>query len=341
MHNPMQRFTAGALVSLLAGCATLPDATVNYYLAQSNIRFKVIRTVACDANATLIIINAATPTVTHSADRSQLVPVRLVDMKGSLSDTDIKFDLYEDGRLKGINASSTGEGEAILKTAISIVQAGSVFGWQGGKSYVDECALIKTFGGDKPLTLSYEGAVDITKTPADKQELKPDDATGVYATLLVSAIGGVCAFVEATAQGNAPVLYAAKVGDVMLQARQPGVAKIRVTAGTIDGCKGIGDVWTGELPVAQIGKPYQLPLPMPIVFGKQAFGAAFAESGALTSLQYTSNTGLGQALNVTGAAVTAVQGEAGQKAAQLKAEADLIAQQQRLAQCLADRTTCK
>lgn len=112
---------------------------------------------------------------------------------------------------------------------------------------------------------------------------------------------------------------------------------VRVTAGTTGGCEGARDVWSGELPVAQVGRPYNLPMPKALVFGKLAFGVSFAESGALTSVQYTSNTGLGQALNVTSAAVTAAQGETAAKAAALKAEADVIAEQQRLARCLADQ----
>ena len=68
----------------------------------------------------------------------------------------------------------------------------------------------------------------------------------------------------------------------------------------------------------------------------------FAESGALTSVQYATNTGAGQALNVAASALTALQGETtAQKVAAVKAEADLIAQQQRLVQCLADPPSCK
>ncbi len=339
--NKLTRLSISAVMALLlSGCASLPDVTVDYYLTRTDIRFKAIRTVACDAKNNLIVINSATATVTNSADRSLPLKIQLSRLKGWLSDTDIKFDFYDGGRIRNINATSTGEGEAILKTVVSIAIAAAVLAAFDGKNYTKECALIKKVAGDKPLTMTYEGPVDLTKPPSEGQILKPEDATAVYANDLASAIGGVCAFVSGTVQAKEPAHYNVQSGDVTLRAREPGAVKIRVTAGPEDKCKG-SDVWNGELPVAHIGQAYDLPIPKPVLFGKEGFGASFSESGALTSLQYTSNTGAGQALNVISAAVTGVQGETAQKAAAAKAEADLIAQHQRLAQCLADRTTCK
>jgi hypothetical protein len=303
---------------------------------------RVIRTLACDAsNSTIVVANSAMPAIVHSADRSELYHIDLSKLKGWFSDTDVKFELSEDGRLKSVNATTTGEGETILKTAISIGLAAAVMmGFDGGRDYTKECALIKKAAGDKPLTITYEGAVDPTKQASDSQLLKPEAPTEFYATELASAIGGVCAFVDGTVAATVPAQYAAQNSDVSVQARQPGLVNIGVTAGTTDGCKGT-DVWKGQLPVAQFGQAYQLPMPKPILFGKEGFGASFSDSGALTSLQYTSNTGAGQALNVINTALTGAEGETAQKAAAARAEADLIAQQQRVVQCKANPSSCK
>ena len=98
-----------------------------------------------------------------------------------------------------------------------------------------------------------------------------------------------------------------------------------------------------ERPVLpQLGTAYVLPIPTPVLFGKELTAVSFAESGALTSVQFTSNTGVGQALNVVNAGEQALKPESiQQKAADLKAEADVIAQQQRLVGCLADPKNCK
>jgi hypothetical protein len=123
-----------------------PSAT---YLTKTKVSFHVVRTVACDGNNFLIISNAFPPAVTSAADRTKRRTVTLAMLKGTLSDSDVKFDLYDDGRLKNFNATSTGEGEAALKTVISIVPL--IVGFEGGtKTYPAECAQIRTAGGEKP-----------------------------------------------------------------------------------------------------------------------------------------------------------------------------------------------
>lgn len=324
-----------------AGCAHLPDATLNYHLVTSKVGFKVVRTVACDASKNLVVANAVTPLVVHSADRSVAGTknLELKKLKGALSDSDVKFDFYDDGRLKGFNGSSTGQGEAILKTAITIAAA---LGFDAtGTRYASECAFITNAGGGKPLTLTYEGAVDLGKGPADEQPIDPDVGSQHYSDRLKVVIGTVCAYVEG--KGATPIRaeYTEQAGDVLLDAREPGFASIRIKAGGQSICRD-RSIWYGNVPVAQFGSPYKLPIPPPTAFGKRLLAAAFAESGALTSIQFASNTGAGQGLNVIAAGLDSTAGAtAEEKVAAVKTQADLIAQQQRLVQCLTDPPNCK
>lgn len=138
----MFRLLAIALIPvILSACASLPDATVRYYLPQTKLSVRVVRTVSCDASNQLVLANAVTPTVVHVADRNQLEHVALRGLKGTFSDSDVKFGFYDDGRLKDFNASSTGQGEAILKTVISIAPV--FFALDGGNAHPSECADIK------------------------------------------------------------------------------------------------------------------------------------------------------------------------------------------------------
>lgn len=327
-----------ALVFFVSGCAHVPNATIVYYLPKSKVDFKVIRTVVCDEADHPNVVNSVTPSVAHSADKDKFEQIQLSGLKGVFSDTDVKFEFYEDGRLKGVNAISTGQGETILKTAVTI--AAATFGVKyGTPAYPKQCAFIKSANGGKPLTLTYEGAIDLNnKKP---QNISADIASAFYAANLENAIGHVCAVVEGVdAATKVPLEYTPQDGDVLLKALQPGLVKLKVFAGGANECK--GKIWDGVLPVAQFGVLYTLPLPSPALFGKEVFSASFQESGAISSVQYSSNTGAGQALNVANSAVTAINGEStAQKAADVKAEADLIVQQQRLAQCLADPKNCK
>jgi len=141
-----------ALVAL-SGCAHVPDAKVNYYLARTKVTFKVVRTVACDAQNQPVVSNAVTPTVVHTADPTNSQVLELTRLRGQLSDNDMKFELYEDGRLKAVNATSTGQGEGIFKTVVSI--AAAVFALDGSSpKFPEQCATIKKAGEGKPLTLS-------------------------------------------------------------------------------------------------------------------------------------------------------------------------------------------
>ena len=329
-----------AAVCTATGCANLPDGSVGYYQAHTRVGFRVVRTVACDGNDNLVIANAVTPSIIHLADRQHRHEIKLSALKGTFSDSDVKLEFYEDGRLKSFNGSSTGEGEPILKTVISLAPA--VFGFVGGTApTAAQCAEIKKAGGDKPLTLTYGADVDFDQADGLPQNIEADAASGRYAERFAPIVGTVCAVVVSRTTPQAPTSYAHKAGDTLLTLHQPALVQLKVMAGGNDNCRG-GTIWEGEVAVAQLGTDYELPIPPPVLFGKEVLAASVAESGALTSVQFTSNTGAGQALNIGNSVLTRASGEStAQKAADVKAESDLIAEQQRLVQCLANPQGCK
>lgn len=339
--NPFLAGVVLVFVVSLAGCGSIPDAQLSYYQAKSQVTFKVTRTVGCDAKNLPIVANTVTPNVTHTADLTKKpVLVNLAGLRGTFTDSDIKFDFYEDGRLKGVNASQTGQGEAILKVATTLATTLGAFGASEAKSpFADECAYVKAVGGGKPLTLTYEGIVDPSKTT--QQTIPPDAASAFYADKLKSAIGDICVVTQDTEKPLQPVQYKVNDGDVLITARQPGLLKVEVGTPTPgNGCS--ATLWQGRVPVAQLGTDYNLPIPRAAILGKMTFGAAFAESGALTSVQYVSNSGASAALGSVNSIATIAQGETtSAKIAEVKAEADLIVQQQRLIECRAAPASCK
>lgn len=328
-----------ALASMLGGCAHLPHATIGYYLPTSDVSFKVIRTIACDAGGNPVIATAVTPTVRHFANRTDpnaFKKVALTKLNGDFSDADVKFDFYEDGRLSAVNATSTGQGEAILKTAITLTATAVKMGTMVALTLTPgECQQIKDFGGGKPLTITYSATVALADGATTVIAADPDSA--FYADTFKAVLLPITATVIGHTTPDKPVDFTPATDDVVLDLRQPGMVHIALTvAGTAK------PVWDDSLVVASVGTPYQLPVPRPATFGKKTLAAAFAESGAIKSVQFVSNTGAGQALNVASAGLTALDGDTtAQKAAQVKAEGDLIAAQQRLVACKADPTTCK
>jgi hypothetical protein len=76
--------------------------------------------------------------------------------------------------------------------------------------------------------------------------------------------------------------------------------------------------------------------------GLEDRSVSVGESGALLSVRYGQDVGTAAMIGSAGAIGTAIRGDtAAVAAAEVKAEADLIAQQQRLALCQAKPAECK
>lgn len=279
----------------------------------------------------------------HSADFNAGKVLSLANLKAAFSDSDVKVEYFDDGRLKSFNATSTGQGEAILKTVVSIFDAALGFSASQTRQ-PGVCASIRSATGDKPLTLTYSGTVD--PGVSNDQLLAADPATAVLVSSmsLEPLIGHICAAALSTTQPDGRAVYVQanrSKRELALSVREPAQVAFSVSAGNGNACDA-NKIWQGTLPVAHKGKDYDLPLQRPSLFGKGVLAANFNDAGGLTMIQFVANTGAGQALNVLSAAQSAAAGSStSEKAALVKAEADLIAQQQRLLQCRADPTNCK
>jgi hypothetical protein len=349
----------GAVLLGTVACSHLPEASVGYYLTKTTVRIKVVRTVACDASGRLVLAEAASPAVTHSAHRGgKREALDLAQFGYRFRDADLKFEFFDDGRLKALNATTTGQGEAALNTAIkiaSVALAAAAAVPPDGKGTVvpPECQTIADASKDKPLTLTYEAeivpsyAVGLPNTPAPAidrvlKPIPPDIGSDFYAGKLAHAIGSVCASLEKADAPPIPVEQKKDAKGPTLLARHPGLALVRVyTSGPSCDPRPGYEIWSGELPVSQFGTDYRIPIPVSGIFGKQVVSLTFADSGALTTVQYGTTPGATQMLSVLNTGVTELQGHTAARAAQVKAEADLLAQQQRLVQCRADPATCK
>jgi hypothetical protein len=330
---------AAAAILACAGCAQLPDATIHYYLARTTVTFKAVRTVACTAQGKLVSATTVTPTVSHRADRSETLAIPLAHLKAVFADGDIKVDLYEDGRLKGVNATATGQAEPILKAAMTIAETVAAVPQGAVPDKESACDRVRAAGDGKSRTFTYEGEIDVS-VASGPQPLRPDPD----AEELLDAIGGVCASVAEVMPPAGAFDYARRPGDVVIRVRPPGVARVVVRTGNLTSrCQAEPPVWKGDIATAQLGKGHEfaLPMPAPPLFGKQVFAATFQESGALSSVQYSSTSGTGSALETLGAAASGVTSAAAARTAQLKAESDVIEQQERLVRCRADPSSCK
>jgi hypothetical protein len=144
----------------LAGCATTPpDVTARYYFPKAETQLLVTETVGCSpkpaagtqAHRIIRAVMTVAPTTTNSADMAWLVAsptvpntqvvrqghLRYRDFSSALSDEDITVTLTADGRLSGINATSTGEGDTIIKNLVTVAGAAALVGGHQAGPFVE------------------------------------------------------------------------------------------------------------------------------------------------------------------------------------------------------------
>jgi hypothetical protein len=325
-----------ACVVLLAACSTVPDVRYSYYPAEWNAKATITQTLGCDASkGTILALSTATVTPSYFADTAAMPrEVFAKDLKGDFADSDFKITFTADGRLKGINQSSQGQGEAIIKAVVTLVATGAALAVDTAPT---PCQRIDAWGGGKPVTIIYEaefGPKDLGKNIAVKAmppnsllyDLIKDDLPTLAASVsTVSDYKSGAGFREANSEMG--------FSGVRLKLQEMGRVVVTVTSGN--------DELTKSTLLVPLAKSFDLPIPRPPLFGKQGFVLELADSGAITSVSYSSLDGTASGLNALTAIAGAETSVAKAKADALKAQSDLIVQQERAILCRTKPADCK
>lgn len=330
----------GFAVVALAGCATIPDIDYRYFPAKASTEVSVTQTIDCSPDKSKVNF-FYTPTVVtiYSSDRSKQPNVlRVKELRSAVSDADITFNWFDDGRLKSVNQSSTGQGENIVKAAMTFLAP--IIG--GAALVASDCTEVSTLGGGKPLTIIYSGTFDYGKSQINNAvPLQANSNSKSTYELLKSRLKAtlpVIAF-RARAAGDIPTLVhtnedASEANStVSLVLNKTVVSPIDILVDSVP-------FWSGKA-VVPTTDTYVLPIPKPKLFGKQAFALTLNEAGGIVTMGYTSLSGAAGALNALNAVSTTLSPSDAAKAAAIKSEADVIAQTQRLAACQAKPADCK
>jgi len=365
----MKIVPAAAAASLaVAGCAQTPHATISYPLTRTDAAITVVRTVKCDKDDLPHIVDVPAVSVTFGADPKATGTLDTSKLDGMFADTSLDMHFAADQRLKTVNAEAAGQGETILKAAISL--ASSVFFPKLGAESAQELTgmptlaavraqcvqLTKAFGAEA-MTISYAGSLDLPDVSGQPAALvaanrrmdftlnpvpQDLDRSRRYAALL----GSVCARFQTQDAPRPPVGDIASPGGyATLDARQPRSAVLRIAVSpSTDVCPledRPGFIWAGTLAVGQLGTRYRIPIPRAAVFGKQSFELVLDDSGGLTQIKYGKSTGAGQAIAVGQQGVEAVRPLTDvERAAAIEADIALRKAQDHRAKCLADPAEC-
>lgn len=343
---------SGALAAcaVLAGCAATPDVTVSYFFPKAETQLHITQTLACPSDASAVLSTVTvTPTTTYSSDL-EMKPGKFnfKSLSSSFANSDISLNLTEDGRLLGVNASSEGQGGTVIENAVAfaaLFAAGPQTKAQKdayAKVVSEACKVIKTYGGDKPVTLTYgqllNYASDDTKEfQADLGARKLYEAlrqvlpglvfrTTTTRTTVVETTGGV-------AQDSADT--------VQLELNRHDWVSVQVEGPDARFGKSVV-VWQARIAVPSKAPHYYLPIPKAQLFGKQGFSLTLSPYGSIQKLQYATSPGANAAAATALGALKELRAPSvAEQANELKAQADLIAQQQRLLVCQAKPADCK
>lgn len=347
---------AGAILvaGYLTGCATIPDITYHYYPAKWNTTVTVTQTVGCNADKSdAFVLNAVSVATTYSSkiekDKAPL-KIRIKDLDKYTADVDMTMNFTDDGRLKSINQSTTGQGEAIIKSAVSLVGALSTMPYSAlyeiprekGKPTLAQCNDIETWGDKKPITLIYKASVNSDKLGKEVDFKAAPESDKLYENLkdvLPTLKVKVAEAKDITHIESGPS-YDEKLakGDVVLLELQE-IGAVSITIYTSDN-SGNAEKQIGSARITiPLESTYKLPIPKAALFGKQTFSLLLSDAGAVTSIGYGKNTGMSGTLNALGS--IAATETASTESANLKAQNDLIAQQQRWVICSTKPKDCK
>jgi hypothetical protein len=185
--------TGFLVIGCLGGCGTTPKGTITYYFPKAETQFVITQTLSCNAAGdALHEVVTVTPTTVYSSDL--LVPVGKFtpsSLDGTLSDTDVGFTFTDDGRLSGMNSTTTGQGGTVIKDILGVVKAAGVFAAAATHPYdaPAACKIIASNAGksadkaaDKPADKNKDAGSKVAKAATGTDA--PPTVTLNYAGLL-------------------------------------------------------------------------------------------------------------------------------------------------------------
>jgi hypothetical protein len=244
--------------------------------------------------------------------------------------------------LKSINQFTVGQGEAAIKSAVTLAAALIGGGAPGvAPKALDACVVIAKLGGGKPVTLTYATVIpykpaqsdalfDLPVTPASRGVFNQLSAV-LPTQLKLGVIVDKPTPVESGAAYLTPSSGSSGVVELTLQ--KTANVKVEVT--------GQGATFATSSVTAPGDGTYTLAIPTAALFGKQSLQVNLSEAGAVTLIDYGKLTGAAGALNAANSIATAAEPPISAQVSEAKAQADLIAAQQRLVRCQAKPAQCQ
>lgn len=342
----IQILLLASISSTIFGCAKMPDAIVNYYLPESKVVISANQTVSCIDESNPIVKTDVTFVPIYSANLNQQKTIDFSKLDTLYAGGEATLVLTDDGRLSSFNTTATGVGGEVIDTIISLIDILGVRE-EPAKSE-DACKIVNKLAGktkdiQNPLSIVLTSMVtfsgdntspNINATPFKIKEYPESIYKEISPALGELSIEGKLA------RTVTPTLSAKKVTGQAIALLEPAIVTLEVTQ---KGPVAANETkYTASVSVPQLGTDYMVPIPNPPLFGEMVLELSLSESGKINSLKYGSVSGAENA----GTSLSALHDHFGsqtdeEKAKELKAQADIMAQQQRIVICKATPSLCK
>lgn len=329
------------ITGFLSSCASIPDVTYKYYKTDWKTTIKITQTVGCNSDKTnaLILNTPDIKTSYFSNLEKDPIKIKIKDLETLSSDASITMELTTDGRLQAINQESVGQGEAIIKSAVSLATAaigakGMNMSFSNKGKVVPECSVLSEWS-DKPVSLVYLATIDSNTQVDEIIELSPaPQSKFLYDKLSAILPNFKATITKKTDLISGPSFTKKDSTNVVLLELQE-MESVSLSIRSDKDPSEVGDA----IIFAPKDKTHTVPIPKAALFGKQTFAIKLSEAGSVTSIGYGKTTGVTGALNSLDSIAKSQSASA--EAADLKAQADLIVQQQRLVSCQTKPKDCK
>lgn len=347
------------------GCASMPDTTIGYHIPKSKINVVVSQTVSCIKTSKPIVETNVKFTPVYYAGSGEFQIINLSELDTWYSTGNVEITLTSDGRLLSFGADSTGVGNEIVDTLVSLVTLSTSITKSKKPLSLEETKEKQKIR--KIIKERIKTACEEVNKLAEKKDNKPlplsivlrsvinfsDNNTPIFKPFVIDSYPksiymdikdalGALSYAPITSlkkeEIRLPLVNSYKKGrSIMLV--EPNIATIKLNRTPL-GSRQI-QVFEAKVNVPQWGESYYVPIPKPPFFGNNLINLTLHESGKIKTLKFGVTNGaknLGasfKALNNT--LVTSDEKEA----KKLKDEADVLAQQQRLIVCKVTPEQCK
>ncbi len=341
-----------AIVFFISGCASVPPAVVTYHNPEAQLSVKITQSVMCvdrddDANVRdwrIITASSAEMSPLYVASETSTGTIAFSELSDNFADATATITLTPDGRLKSVNAESTGRGREIVSSALDVV--GSVFGFgmpgavesTEGVNVPHPCEDWSRLNEGKPVVAT---STTVIKELDDRMEVEianlGEQHPEIHSlfpdiTISISKKRALPKRIDCpTCSSDIPMLKVPShaIFDAIALVHQ------RDVNGNSNGtAKSIGHT-SFLVPLLCGSDKLNIPIYDPAAFGKVEVAVVFGEAGQITSIKY----GTSDSTSSLGGSLTDIASLfEDDELAKLKAENDLIYQQQRKLKCEADRS---